>query len=114
MAQTDAGQAATDRPPVHRVGVIGFGRIGRRRAELVRDHPQLALVAVADDPHILDAGALPASIARHPTGTSLLADHVDAVFVCTPNAVTADLVVDALEAGKHVFAEKPPGRCLAD
>jgi predicted dehydrogenase len=39
---------------------------------------------------------------------------VDAVFVCTPNKFTADVVVAALDAGKHVFAEKPPGRTTAD
>ena len=100
-------------PTVYRVGIIGFGRIGRRRAEIVNAHPRLELVAVAD-PNIRDTAALPPSCTWHRTGADLLQQDLDVVFVCTPNAVTTDLVVDALEAGKHVFAEKPPGRCVAD
>ena len=34
---------------------------------------------------------------------------VDALIVATPNYLIKDLVVAALDAGKHVFAEKPPG-----
>lgn len=33
---------------------------------------------------------------------------VDAVFVCTPNAQNRQLTIAALNAGKHVFCEKPP------
>ena len=104
---------AADPTRVYRVGIIGYGRIGRRRAGIVENHPRLSLVAVAD-PALDDAGALPASCAVRTSGTDLLKDDVDAVFVCTPNAATTGLVVEALEAGKHVFAEKPPGRCAAD
>ncbi|MFZ0430477.1 MAG: Gfo/Idh/MocA family oxidoreductase, partial [Acidobacteriota bacterium] len=45
--------------------------------------------------------------ARHAVGI-VGANDVDAVFVCTPNYFTQPLVIDALRAGKHVFAEKPP------
>lgn len=100
-------------PTVYRIGIIGYGRIGRRRAALVNAHPRLELVAVAD-PIIEDAASLPPSCAVHRSGADLLPQDLDAVFVCTPNAVTTDLVVQALEAGKHVFAEKPPGRSVAD
>ena len=38
----------------------------------------------------------------------LLADpQLDAVHVCTPNALHYPMVKDALEAGKHVVCEKP-------
>jgi predicted dehydrogenase len=105
--------ASTDAAGVFRIGIIGFGRMGRRRAELVTAHPRLELVAVAD-PHVHDAVALPPSCRWFGSGAEILATDLHAVFICTPNAVTTGFVVDALEAGKHVFAEKPPGRCLAD
>ena len=44
----------------------------------------------------------------------LVRDDLDAVFVCSYNNSAPDVVVAALEAGKHVFCEKPPGRCVAD
>lgn len=98
---------------MYRVGIIGYGRIGRRRAALVNAHDGLTLVAVAD-PQTPDATELPASCAIYGSGAELLQHDLDAVFVCTPNIATTDLVVQALEKGKHVFAEKPPGRSVAD
>jgi hypothetical protein len=37
------------------------------------------------------------------------APDIDAAFVCTPNHLIPKLCIDAPSAGKHVFAEKPPG-----
>lgn len=34
--------------------------------------------------------------------------HIDAVFICTPNYLNKLLTIQALQAGKHVFCEKPP------
>ena len=109
---TGTGRTTADVPASYRVGIIGFGRIGRRRAELVRGHPRLELAAVAD-PCVQDLPQYP-SCAWHRTGSDLLRQDLDAVFVCTPAAMTPDLIVESLEAGKHVFAEKPPGRSVAD
>ena len=33
---------------------------------------------------------------------------IDAVFICTPNYLNKPLTIAALQAGKHVFCEKPP------
>lgn len=109
-----AGTSTPPRPRLERirVGVVGFGKVGRLRAELIAQHPALELAAVADP---AGAGAdLPEGCEVFDRGEALLEKDLDAVFVCTPNAVTADLVVAALDAGRHVFCEKPPGRNLAD
>ena len=37
----------------------------------------------------------------------LVRDDVDAVTICTPNAVHAEQLLAAIEAGKHVLVEKP-------
>lgn len=44
----------------------------------------------------------------------LAADGLDAVFIMTPDHAHAPLVVDALQAGKHVFCEKPMATTLDD
>src|SRR6185503_413057 len=45
----------------------------------------------------------------------LLGDsRVDGVFVCSPNALHAEHVVRAAEAGKHVLCEKPMATTVAD
>jgi predicted dehydrogenase len=94
------------------VGIVGFGKMGRVRAQAVAEHPALELVAVADPK--LDPAARPSGCLAFDTADALLTHGVDAVFVCTPNAITADVVVAALDAGCHVFSEKPPGRDLSD
>ena len=96
-----------------RVGVIGYGRMGQRRAALIDAHRRLALVAVAD-PDIAGDTEVPQSCAVYGSAGELLRLDLDAIFVCTPNAATTDLVVQALEKGCHVFAEKPPGRSVSD
>jgi predicted dehydrogenase len=41
-------------------------------------------------------------------------EGVDVVYLCTPNRLHADEAVAALEAGKHVFCEKPMATTLED
>ena len=79
-----------------RVGVIGFGLMGRTHAEAFHRDPRATLVAVAD-PHLseeassegnLDAQeefVLPEDVAIHDSATDLLArDDIDAVVVAAP------------------------------
>lgn len=96
-----------------RVGLIGLGKMGRIRARVLAARGDVALVAVHDP--------APEAFLEEFPGTPLAADadavlasEADAVFIATPNKYTPDLVVAALNAGKHVFCEKPPGRSVAD
>lgn len=41
-------------------------------------------------------------------------NSIDAVFICTPNHLNKLLTVQALQAGKHVFCEKPPAFTAAE
>lgn len=52
---------------------------------------------------------------RHGSYDDLVADPtVDVVYVATPHAQHEAVVLSALEAGKHVLCEKPPGRTVQD
>ncbi len=82
-----------------RVGILGAGVMGRRRAEAVRAHPGLQLIGVSDDAQ---------------ASTRLLQKDLDMVFVCVPNDQAAPLSLAALHRDLHVFCEKPPARSVAE
>jgi len=95
-----------------KIGIVGLGKMGTIRAREIGKHPSTALVRAAD-PNPETFSALP-GVACSTDFESVIQSNVDAVFVCTPNCFTPQVVIAALEAGKHVFCEKPPGRTLSD
>jgi predicted dehydrogenase len=94
-----------------RFGIIGYGKMGRIRAQELAKRHDAALVAISE-PDM--SGPLPPGAAFYADPQALINADVDAVFVCTPNRFTPQYVVAALNAGRHVFCEKPPGRTPAD
>jgi predicted dehydrogenase len=97
-----------------RVAVLGAGRWGRN---LVRNLHELGvLTAVADE----SAAVRDEVLATYPGVKVLehvddvLTDDVDAVVVATPAATHADLAIQAIGAGRHVFVEKPFTLTVAD
>ena len=96
-----------------RVGIAGYGVVGKRRRDFIDAHPSLATVAVCDR-SFASAAKLDDGIAAFPDYRSLAAQELDALFVCMSNDMAAEVTVAGLERGMHVFCEKPPGRDLAD
>ncbi len=95
-----------------KVGILGTGWAAGRHAEALRRLPGVELAAVAGrDPAGAAAFAERCGVASaHPSAEALLEDpSIDAVHVCTVNAVHAEQARDALAAGKHVLCEKPLG-----
>jgi predicted dehydrogenase len=100
---------------VARIGVVGLNYWG---PNLARNFAELADLAWLCD---LDEERLAALGSRYPaarTTTSfedvLADDTVDAVVVATPVPTHYALAKQALEAGKHVFVEKPPAMRAAE
>jgi predicted dehydrogenase len=94
-----------------KIGIVGLGKMGGIRAKTVREN----------DDTILISGTDPKPPAKGFEDMQIVADYkaviasgVDAVFVCTPNRFIPDVVTTALDAGKHVFCEKPPGCNMED
>ncbi|RBP05761.1 myo-inositol 2-dehydrogenase/D-chiro-inositol 1-dehydrogenase [Roseiarcus fermentans] len=94
-----------------RIGVVGLGRLGRRHAEnLARRIAGATLVAAASPVAEERAWAERAlnGVATYAGLTELLRHpDLDAVWLVTPTSLHADQVIEAVEAGKHVFCEKP-------
>jgi predicted dehydrogenase len=91
------------------LGVVGLNYWG---PNLVRNFDELADLAWVCD---LDPDHLRPTAARYPSAKAtehyddLLSDEaLDAVVIATPVPTHFELAKQALEAGKHVFVEKPP------
>ncbi len=97
---------------VLKVGIVGLGKMGRIRAREIDRNPSTVLVAVADVDEENFTTLL--NIDCSQDYMDVVNSGVDVVFVCTPNRFTAEVVIAALDAGKHVFCEKPPGRSVPD
>ena len=89
-----------------RVALIGTGRIGTAHAQVVRDHPEVERLVVAD----ADAGRA-ASLAdalgvEHAPVQEALAS-ADAVVIAAATTAHPELIVAAARRGLPVFCEKP-------
>jgi myo-inositol 2-dehydrogenase/D-chiro-inositol 1-dehydrogenase len=94
-----------------RFGVIGAGRIGKIHAEnLATRIPGVQVAAIAD----VDLSAAQELAARlHVPAAvedyhAILADPaIDGVVICSSTDTHARMVIEAAQAGKHIFCEKP-------
>ena len=93
-----------------KIGIIGCGAIGSVHADAYAKVADAEVVALSD----FRQDTLKEKAARHGVAKTyedyhqLLADPgIDAVSICVPNHMHAPIAIDAFEAGKHVFLEKP-------
>lgn len=96
-----------------KIGIAGFGVVGKRRKACVERNPHMRVVAVCDRVY-KDAGTLPDGVRYFPDYRSLLNLELDVLIVCLTNDVAAEVTMAGLQHGLHVFCEKPPGRNVAD
>jgi predicted dehydrogenase len=96
-----------------RVGIAGFGVVGKRRKDCVGQHPQMRVVAVCDRT-FGGEGTLADGIRYYQNYQRLLTEELDVLIVCMTNDIAAEVTIAGLESGLHVFCEKPPGRSVED
>ena len=94
-----------------RYGLIGVGMNGRGHIGCLRELVGVEIAAVAD-PHepsrLQGLEALGREVPAYADHREMLEkETLDAVVVATPNYTHAEIVCDALEAGRHVLGEKP-------
>ncbi len=96
-------------PPVS-IGIIGCGYHGRDVLGTLALLPNAPIVALCDPygAFLRRAGRSAPKAAKYENYQDLLNDeNVEAVIVCTPTHQHAQIVKDALAAGKHVYCEAP-------
>jgi len=95
-----------------KVGIIGFGKMGKIRKKVIESNSDLELTCICDVSYKEQNEDIYYKIFNN--YQDLIKEDIDAVFVCTPNKFSPEIVVSSLNQGKHVFCEKPPGRNLED
>lgn len=97
-------------PPIS-IGVVGLGKIALdQHLPALRRDPSFQLVAGVDTrpggAGLTQYSSLEAMLDAHP--------KMDAVVLCTPPQARFNLARLAIDCGRHVFLEKPPGATLGE
>ncbi len=98
-----------------RVAVVGLGSIGRRHARLLCGHSGVRVELVEAHPEALRQAQQELGPLRvHESFVQMLATEPDVVWIATPPQAHAEQTIQALQAGAHVFCEKPMSLTLAE
>ena len=96
-----------------KVGIAGYGVVGKRRRECVDQNKFLEIIAVCDQ-IFQDEVSIFDGVRRYKNYKKLLEEDLDILIVCLTNDIAPEVTIAALNLGIHVFCEKPPGRNVSD
>lgn len=95
-----------------KIGIIGAGRIGKVHAESISNYVKGAEVKSIADPFLNQttkdwANAMGIKHAYTDYKEILHDAEIDAVLICSSTDTHSPISIEAIQAGKHVFCEKP-------
>ncbi len=93
------------------VGIIGLGWMGGGHLKKLQDMQSCRVTAVSDaDSEMMDKAE---GVVKHQDFRRLLdIKDIDALFIATPNHWHSLAAIKAMQAGKHVYVEKPVSHCI--
>lgn len=99
-----------------RIGILGCGQIAQHHMRTYKGIPEVEMVACADvSEEVAKKSAEEFGIPTALTSVKeLLAMDLDAIDVCLHNNLHMPATIAALEAGKHVYCEKPMAGSFTD
>lgn len=116
MAQSSPAETAVAGPKV-KVGVIGLGGWGREILSTLAHLPEAEVAVICDTYPAFIRRASNNAPGAAQTGDykTILENHeIKAVIVATPTHQHKDIVLAAIQAGKHVYCEAPMAGSLED
>jgi len=96
-----------------KVGIAGYGIVGKRRKDCI-DRSKYAEVIAVCDQFYESSGVRDDGLKFFQTYSQLLQEDLDALLVCMPNQIAPEVTMAGLNKGLHTFCEKPPGRTVED
>ena len=92
-----------------KIGIAGYGIIGRRRHDVINQNKYLEVVSACDK-EFIDISTKKDDFTHYQDYQSMIDNQdLDAVFVCMSNDIAAEVTIACLKQGIDVFCEKPPG-----
>lgn len=88
-----------------KIGIAGYGKIGKIRENVIQLSNHAELISIYDVAYFDHPDK---KIKKCHSYQELLDSGVDAIIVSAYAKVSSEYVIRALNAGKHVFCEKPP------
>lgn len=92
-----------------KVGIAGFGVVGKKRYQFINEHPDLEVTALCEQNFTKSPVELHGITCYTNYQELLENEKLDILFVCLTNNIAAEVTITALNKGLHVFCEKPPG-----
>ena len=91
-----------------KVGVVGLGKMGISHFAMIKTHPDVKTIACDGTGFVVDVLNKNTDVLVYREFDDMMAaEQPDAVIIATPSRLHAPMVRSALEAGVHVFCEKP-------
>tara|TARA_B110000003_G_scaffold41648_1_gene38825 strand:- start:18464 stop:19495 length:1032 start_codon:yes stop_codon:yes gene_type:complete len=92
-----------------KVAIAGYGVVGKRRHFFIKSHKDMIVTALCEK----NFKNTPPKINGINCYTNykelLIKEDLDVIFVCLTNNIAAEVTINSLKKGLHVFCEKPPG-----
>ena len=99
---------------VLKIGIAGYGIVGKRRHDVIKQNPAMHVAAVCDR-KFNGQGKLDDGVSYYDNYKALLENEaLDALIICMTNDIAPEVTMAGLNSGRHVFCEKPPGRSVQD
>lgn len=101
-----------------KVGAVGLGRLGRQHAEnLAFKIPSAELIALCDKDEVklketCESWSIPYAYTEF--SQMVANEELDAVVITSPSGLHTVQIAEALEAGLHVFCDKPLGTTVEE
>ena len=90
-----------------RIGVVGFGSIGRHHARNLAAMPDVTLVGIAETAPLAIEQARELGYATYANAAALIAAGLDGAVVCVPTSAHEDVATPFIDAGVALLVEKP-------
>tara|TARA_Y100000590_G_C15701363_1_gene1006911 strand:+ start:1379 stop:2365 length:987 start_codon:yes stop_codon:yes gene_type:complete len=85
------------------VGIIGLGKMGRIRYEILKKHKKINKIFCYDSSYKQNFNNDIKNVDQ-----IFKNKEIDLIFICTPNYLNKKLTIKSLKNNKHTFCEKPP------